>query len=786
MKLSRRTIVRTILAAIAIVLVAMIAAPYISAGGFRNRIHAALESSLERQVTIGAVHYSLFPRPGFTLEDVDIADVPAAGVEPFVHVAELKAGLRISSFLTGRMAFATLRLEEPTVNLVRMASGAWNIQPVVSRAVISGSGPHDHERAPDIEVRSGRINFKFVDTKSVFYISDADVDVYANSSGALVIHFEGEPSRTDHGAQGFGRLTAQGMLRAAGAAGDQLTVGVQLERSSIEEICRLLGTGDPGFHGGVVANAHFSGPIAHPAITGDLTLDGVHRWDMMPSSGEPWTVNYRGALDVRAQKLELETLAPDSGPRVISARLDAAGLSAPQWALSVVFDGLPAGALIETARRFGAPLPHAVAISGKVTGDIGYVQPGGLKGKFALSSSSIQAPGAAPVRADGAEFVIDGGVVSFGPASVQFDDGDAAEISARFDNSTNALSFQMNTRALAAVRVREATSSLLSDSPIPLLAATTGGVWHGMLSFARATDGTGVWSGNGELTDAVTTLPGLAPPLHIASASIAIRGPEVVVTHLRGHAGKLGIDADYHFSGRDDIADRLRLNVGPCDLADLFTALAPALERREGLLARLRLRRPVMPEWLKERNIAGSVQVRGLTAGDTPLGSMKAALRWEGATINLRNGVWSLGNASGTGAVAISLAGAAPLFTLNGSVEGLPWDNGTLDLDGFLTTRGMGLDALLAATAEGTFNAQDVTLAPDVSFDEIAGNFHLTAAGGAAPRLLLDRVQARGDRDVLTGQGASQPDGRIALDLLSAGRKPVRYVAQGFSVPAQP
>lgn len=785
MKLPRRILVKIALAAIVIVLVAIIAAPYISAGGFRNRIHAALESALQRRVTLGAVHYSLFPSPGFTLENVDIADVPAAGAEPFAHVSELKAGLRLSSFFTGHMAFATLRLEEPTVNLVRMASGAWNIQPVVSRAVLADSGPHQHDRAPDLEVRSGRINFKFVDTKSVFYISDADVDVYPNESGALVIHFAGEPSRTDYGAQGFGRLTGQGMLREAGAGGDQLTMGVQLERSSIEEICRLLGTGDPGFHGGVVANAHLTGPIAHPAITGDLTLDGVHRWDMMPSSGEPWTVNYRGALDVRAQTLELETVPAEAQPQVISAHLHASNLSAPEWALAVVFDGLPAGALIETARRFGAPLPHAVAIDGKVTGNIGYSQPGGLKGQFALSSSSITAPGASAVRADGAQFTIDGGLVSFGPAGVQFEDGESAEISARFDNVSNALSVSMNTHALACARLRAAASSLLPDAPVPLLSATSGGLWHGALSFSRARDVPGVWSGSGDVTNAVATLPGLAVPLHILSAAVSIHGPEVAVTHLRGHAGRLAIDADYHFSGQPEIPDRVRVAVGPCDVGDLFAALAPTLERREGLLARLRLRRPVLPEWLKERNLVGTIQLRGLAAGDTPLGSLKASIRWEAASINLRSASWSLADATASGSLGITLTGASPLFAAAGTINDLPWADGTVDIGGRLSTRGTGLDAIVAATGEGTFSAHDITLSPDVSFDEIGGAFRL-ASGDAGPRLLLDRLQARTEHDVLTGQGASQPDGRIVLDLVSAGRKPVRYVAQGFSVPAQP
>src|SRR5579884_260302 len=484
MKFSRATIVRLALLLVALVLAAMIGAPYINAGGFRNRIREALEASLQRRVTIGAVHYSLFPGPGFSVEDVNIADVSSAGVEPFAHVAEMKASLRLASLFTGRIAFSDLRLDEPTVNLVRPAAGAWNLGQVLNSAVsVSGAGPHSHHRAPDIAIRSGRINFKFGDTKSVFYISSADVDIFPGDSGALVIHFAGDPARTDHGAHGFGRISGQGMLRAAGSSGDRLTVGVHLERSSIEELCGLLGAGDLGVHGGVVANAHIRGPVADPQITGDLTVDGLHRWDLLPVAGNSWTVNYRGAADVLHQTLDIETLPEAGQPNVMIARLHASELSSPQWSLSVVFNGLPAASLIDTARRLGAPLPRSVQIDGKVTGAIGYARPGGLEGQFALSSSSITVPGAEPVRADGAQFTIKAGVVSFGPADVQFDDGEAAQIAARFDDNTRSLAVDVSTKALTLARVRGAAASLLADTPLPLLDSAMAGNWRGALSF---------------------------------------------------------------------------------------------------------------------------------------------------------------------------------------------------------------------------------------------------------------------------------------------------------------
>src|SRR5438128_440604 len=70
-----------LLAALAAFLMAGIAAPFLSADSFRDRISKALEASLGRKVKIGAVRLDLFGGPGFTISDVEIADDPAFGIE---------------------------------------------------------------------------------------------------------------------------------------------------------------------------------------------------------------------------------------------------------------------------------------------------------------------------------------------------------------------------------------------------------------------------------------------------------------------------------------------------------------------------------------------------------------------------------------------------------------------------------------------------------------------------------------------------------------------------------
>jgi AsmA protein len=151
------------------VLLAGILAPFVNAARFKSQIRAALERSLGRKVEIlGDVHFTLFSGPGFTLGNVLIADDSRFGLEPMAHVMELSAVVEASSLWTGRLGFSRLRLDEPSLNVVRDAAGRWNIQPLVQRAM-AAPAPARGAPFPDISVRGGRINFKIADTKSVFF-----------------------------------------------------------------------------------------------------------------------------------------------------------------------------------------------------------------------------------------------------------------------------------------------------------------------------------------------------------------------------------------------------------------------------------------------------------------------------------------------------------------------------------------------------------------------------------------------------------------------------------------
>ena len=75
---------------------------------------------------------------------------------------------------------ASIRLDDASINLTKSGpaseSGRWNFSSIVNPSVI--------RTAPAIHVRSGRINFKFGDTKSVFYLTNTDLDIAPSARAA--------------------------------------------------------------------------------------------------------------------------------------------------------------------------------------------------------------------------------------------------------------------------------------------------------------------------------------------------------------------------------------------------------------------------------------------------------------------------------------------------------------------------------------------------------------------------------------------------------------------------
>ena len=778
MKRLRRILWVTLLA----VLVAGLIAPFLRADWLRPRIQSALEAALTRPVHLGAVRLNLFTGPGFSVKDVLIDDDPAAGIEPLAHVESMQARVSLAGLLRGQLEFSSLRLGNPSVNLVKMQSGPWNMQPLLDRTSKAGAGRR--HAVPDIQIRGGRLNFKFGDNKSVFYISDADVDVYPNENGEVVIRFSGAPARTDRGSQAFGELSARGLLRLGSDGDDQLNMGLHLERTAISEVARLFNGRDLGVHGFAIANAKLAGPLSKIQVTGDLNIQDVHRWDLMPVTGEGWTLKYRGLLNLPEHRLNLETDPTEGHPQLVSVKLRTVDyLSAPKWAVSFLFRDLPAASLLETARHMGAPLPPGVQVEGKINGGAGYSNERGLEGRLVLDNSSLKFPEGEGVEFASARLLLSNNRIALAPASIHMDNGQTAEIEGEYALDDSYAALKIETRQLTIAEVQSSARQILKAAPIPLLEKLQRGTWKGRISFERTGGEPGAWSGDYELQNASMEIPGLGAPVRLVSASVDMKAGQIKIERIRAHAGSVDFAGDYRYDPEASRPHRLRIRIPALELSELEDLMAPTLSRKEGFLARtFRLGNETLPKWLKERSVDASIEVGNLQYGESAFGKAQAHLQWDGGVIRLSDLQCASDEMRASGALTVNLSKVAPSYRLAGRIENLEYRSGELDVDGEITSSGLGEELWLNLRSEGTFQGRGISLGPENQVSEISGAFRV-APGASPPRLLLSNLEVAQGEETLYGQGSVQSDGHVVLDLMS-GRKQIRLT--GMLLPVHP
>jgi hypothetical protein len=124
---------------------------------------------------------------------------------------------------------------------------------------------------PSIHMRGGRINFKFGDTKSLFYLLNTDVDLWPPDSakGPWTLRIHAEPARTDRPARGFGSFVARGQWLPGNGS---TTLDVKLEQSELGDMLTLFDGYETGINGHIAGDAHLAGPLNRIGIAGRMTV----------------------------------------------------------------------------------------------------------------------------------------------------------------------------------------------------------------------------------------------------------------------------------------------------------------------------------------------------------------------------------------------------------------------------------------------------------------------------------------------------------------------------------
>jgi len=765
---------RAILAAILLFALATWALPKYTEGMYRDQLLRALADGLGRKVEIGQVRFRLLPTPGFAIDAVRIGEDPSVGSEPAAWVGTLVARPAILPLLTGRFAVGSVRLEDASINLTRMdaepGSVRWNFTLFTSK---TGDGAARAAAFPAIHMTGGRINFKFGDTKSIFYLLDTDVDLTpsATPDGPLNIRVTGQPARTDKPSRGFGSFVANGQWNASDHS---LELNVQLEKSELSDVLSLFEGGKPTLLGKIWGDAHLAGPMSKIGITGRLNVSDLHGWNQLPPGGNEWPFTIGGTVNAPGQLIELQARGAGK-PSPIGARLSVADyLGRPRWDAAVTLDGVPVAPLTGIARNFGIALPADLTLDGIASGVIGYstasdIPDGisGMQGQVRISNATLAAQGAPPLKIARADVMFAGSSIALSPTAIVNDAGESAAIDGRYDLASGELQVSLTSTGMAIASLRRQ----VSVAGAPLLGLATSGTWSGSLRYDRPPAGVTEpgWTGDIHLKDTDIPFEAFARPIHVLDADASIDADGAVVKHLSMTVGGIAAQGEYRYETGAQHPHRFRIWLPSADAADLEAVLVHALSRGNILAYAFNFGRVPEPDWLHNMHAEGSIEAGLLDMGGTRVAGLKTNLVWDGAEVDLTGLTGRVSDGMFAGDATVHLAGRQPRYQMNGTLSGLPWQGGTLAATGALTTSGMGAELLSNLRAEGTFTGRKLEIAPLTLWDNVEGRFDFAVAK-TTPKLRLSMLTIQSAGTKWTGAGETLDSGQIVVRVADGSR----------------
>lgn len=771
-KIASRSFLRISVALLGLFVVTGLVAPTLDGSRWGGDIARHLEQALGRRVSFEKVHFTLFSGPGFSLENVTIGEDPRFGREPFAFVPSMQVRVRPDRLLFGEIRLSTLRLAEPSLNLVKRSDETWNVVELLRRLGAPRRAPL--HLFPTFEMKDARVYLKFGARKTTLYLLDASLAVYPERSGKVTMRFSGSPARTDRAGNGFGHLRGDVYWRLnAPAEQDVLEADLDLEPSNLSEMTTLIEGHDLGVHGTVTSRLHASGPLRALRIGGNMRLDEVHRWDLIPANGGDLRFRFGGTADLPANHFSLKTWGPETLP--VSVALDVRDfLRKPDWTLTANVKAVSLSDVLPVAQHLGLNLPQNLTVKGSADGEFTLTSGTGLTGNGILRDITAALPNVPAWNAAAASVAIQQDRIHFEPVILTAG-GKRLQIGGNY--------FLMTPKASASIEAVDFPVADFKGSFAPWLGMPAnlellnGGNFSGRLLYSKEEGKDGIWGGKIQFSRASLASEGLARPLRNAEGRMSFQGDELDVSHFSCLMGERVVRGSYRRVSTAARNERLRLELPVADATEIQQMLAPTLEA-QGWLARLHVAKRNVPPWLAERNLEGSVSVNRLLVNGTLAGSLNSQILWRGTTVQFPSITLKLPQGAMQASGTAVLAAYQPLYSFEAHVEDFPWAGGLLSASGSFQTSGTGDEVLRSLQSSGTFTGRELNVAPDTTFNRAAGDFAVSFSTGW-PNLRLTNVQAENADGTWTGEGSSQSDGRLSIDLEHAGQQ--RHIVSSFA-----
>jgi hypothetical protein len=391
-----------------IILLLVLLPPLISLNRYQKRIATSISDSLGRPVHLDKVSLNLLPLPGFILENLVVDEDPAFGSEPVIRADSVRVTLRISSLWRRRVEFSTISFTDPSVNLVHLANGKWNLESILLHAAHIDAAPTAQKNAgpaprfPYIEATGARLNIKLDHEKTPLSFTEADFALWLPDPQLWHLRIQARPTRTDTNVSDTGTLQLEGTLGRAASLGQvPINLRGQWRNVPLGQASLFLFGRDAGLRGDMTLSANALGTVSNSAIQTRLQLTGARRADFVPAHAlavdlqclGTATGDFHGFQDIHCSWPPTGS----SDPPTLAISGAVPDIRNPNSAvIEIGTPGLPAATLLEWLHIASSRVPPDIAAAGTLTGTLSYrpdsTSPTPWQGEMLVTKASLISP----------------------------------------------------------------------------------------------------------------------------------------------------------------------------------------------------------------------------------------------------------------------------------------------------------------------------------------------------------------------------------------------------------
>jgi hypothetical protein len=370
--------------ALAALLLLAIVPPLITVNRLQHRIATSISQSLGRPVHLDQVTLNLLPLPGFTLNNLVVDEDPAFGSEPIIRANSVRVTLRFSSLWTRRVEFSTISFTDPSVNLVHLSNGKWNLESILLQASHIEAAPTAQKKAgpaprfPYIEATGARLNIKLGQEKMPLSFTNAEFALWLPSPEQWHLRLNADPARTDTVVSGAGTIQIEGTLGRASSL-RQVPIHLQGEwrDAPLGGASRVLFGRDAGWRGNMTLSANIQGTVGTSSVEAKLSTENARRADFVPN--HPLNIEMEclgNATNLFHSFDKVRCSWPPSGSSDTQVLMLSGSLpdihDLRSATLDVSIPGIPADTLVDWLHVVNERIPADVTMGGTLTGTISH------------------------------------------------------------------------------------------------------------------------------------------------------------------------------------------------------------------------------------------------------------------------------------------------------------------------------------------------------------------------------------------------------------------------------